>query len=321
MVKKRLYLGEYRYGDHPEGHYHWASSDGVQDGCNTDKSRRYRPAENPVVIPKTHKALVTVADFERCQTMLQDRTRIKSPYRPKGNPYLLASLLKCGHCNSAMIGTKHNYPKSPQSNHRAYLCSGYQQSGTSVCKRHYVREEIIFDVLVRKLEAEFLDPARLTLLRKEIRKQLTPVKSAEDPQQLRKQIAALAKRIDQGAGKMLVAPPSLTAILTAKLDEWRHQREALESRLQALAKPQATTTGEVDKLVDEAIGELQRLREGIHQADRTLVRDVLREMVSKVELWFKWRPERKQNRAVLSRGLIHLRPDLQTIRLVSDVLP
>ena len=48
-----------------------------------------------------------------------------------------------------------------------------------------------------------------------------------------------------------------------------------------------------------------------------LVRDVLQQTVAKVELWFKWRPERKRQRATLVRGLIHLRPDLQCIKLVS----
>ena len=319
MVKKRVYLGEFRYGDEPEGRYHWASAGGVQEGANTRKGRHWRKEHQPVVIPKAHKALVSVKDFDRVQAILKDRTRIKSPYRPKGNPYLVAGLLKCAHCSNGMVGMKTTITAKPEYEHRLYICAGYQQGGTSVCNRHYVTESVISDVLVRKLEDELLNPSKLAELRKELRRQLRPVKSAEDPQRLRKQIEALDRRIDQGAEKMLAAPPSLTATLTAKLDQWHQQRAALEARLKALVTPEAASAAESDKMVDEAIGELAGLREGLHQEDRLVLRDVLQQLVGKVELWFKWRPERKRQRAALVRGLIHLRPELQSIKLVSSV--
>ena len=312
MVKKRVYLGEFRYGDEPEGRYHWASAGGVQDGANTRKDRHWRKEHNPVVIPNAHKALVSVKDFDRVQAILKDRTRIKSPYRPKGNPYLVAGLLKCAHCDSSMVGMKSREK-------RRHICSGYQQGGTSCCNRYYVTEDVISDVLVRKLEDELLNPSKLAELQKELRRQLRPIKSVENPQRLRKQIEALDKRIDQGAEKMLAAPPSLTATLTAKLDEWHQQRDAMQASLKALVKPEAASAAESDKVVEEAISELAGLREGLHQEDRLLLRDALQQLVGKVELFFKWRPERKRQRAALVRGLIHLRPALQSIKLVSGV--
>lgn len=77
LVKKRVYTGEFRYGDEPEGRYHWASASGVQDGTNTKRGRHWRKETNPVVIPNAHKALVSVADFDQVQRILKERTRIK----------------------------------------------------------------------------------------------------------------------------------------------------------------------------------------------------------------------------------------------------
>jgi predicted nucleic acid-binding Zn-ribbon protein len=173
--------------------------------------------------------------------------------------------------------------------------------------------------MVRKLESEFLNPARMMSLRKEICKQLAPVKSVENPQRLRKQMDVLDQRIDQGAEKMLAAPAKLTPILMAKLEGWRQQREALEDRLKALARPVVARGAELDKDVEEAISELQRLREGLHQDDRALMRDVMRELVAKVDLTFSWRGDRKRERAALVRGLIHLRPSLQSVKLVTGM--
>ncbi len=321
LVKKRVYTGEFRYGDEPEGWYHWASADGVQDGANTHKGRHYRKETNPVVVPNAHKALVNAADFGRVQRILTDRTRIKSPYRPKGNPYLAAGLLKCGHCHSGMVGMKHTHPGHPEWDSRIYICAGYQQGGTSICNRHYVREQPIVDLLVRKLQTGFLDTIKVGQLRQDIRRQLKAERPGrqENAQRLVAEVEAFGAKIDKGAEKLLAAPDHLVPILTEKLDQWRKEREAVQSRLQSLQRPQEAVEGDLEVLIDQAISELQTLRQRLHEADPLIVREVLREMVAKVELWFKWRPERKRERAVLTRGLIHLRPDLQSIKLVSTV--
>jgi DNA invertase Pin-like site-specific DNA recombinase len=322
LVKKRVYLGEFRYGDNPEGRYHWASAAGIQEGANTPKGRHYRAETSPVVIAKAHKPLVTVAEFERCQQQLTARTLIKSPYRPEGNPYLLAGLLKCGHCDSGMVGIKSNYSGHPEWTRRYYMCSGYQQAGRSVCNRHTVHEEPIVDALVRKLQAEYLAPAKQAQLRAELRKLVYPATvPAVQPERLRKQITALDQRIDQGAEKLLAAPAALVGILTAKLDTWRCERDDLQARLEAHKRPQEAAGADAEHLVDLAIAELQTLRERLQEDDRELLRGTLRELVSKVQLWFTYDASRKRNRSKPARGLIHLRPDLQCIKLVPGLEP
>lgn len=320
LVKKRIYMGEYRYGDNPEGRYHWANADGVQAGANTRKGRHWRFETNPLVIPHNHEALVSEADFERCQQILRDRTLNKSPYRPKGQPYRLAGILKCGHCGGSMVGVKKTYPGSDGPTNRTYVCANYQQSGNSVCKRHFIGEDVFTPILIRKLKEHFQDVGNERELRAEIRRQCQPkpLASGADVARLQARIEKLNQQIDHGAEKLLTAPADLTTILTAKLQTWQKERDALQRQLQAHQSPQDATVAAVEEIIDGAISELQTLRERLHEADPGLLREVLRQFVAKVELWFDFKKTKYGTRvqAVPRRGLIHLREDLKIIKLV-----
>jgi len=73
--------------------------------------------------------------------------------------------------------------------------------------------------------------------------------------------------------------------------------------------------------IEDAINELETLRETLHDGDSGSLRDVLREFVSKIALWFDWKePEagKKRGKCEFRDGFIHLRPDLQVFRLVSS---
>ena len=314
LVKRRLYLGEYRYAEEPEGKYFRASADGVQPGGNGAES-------NPLVIPNNHEALVSVADFEQVQRIIEERTSNKSPFRPKENPYRLQGLLRCGHCGKPMVGQKKNRPGGYAD--RSYICSSYQQMGTSVCRKHFIKEDTIAAVLVYKLREYFADMDSVEELRAEVRRRCQPRKptcSGVDVARLQARIDKLSKQIDTGAEKLLAAPANLTEILTAKLQSWQQERDQLKAQLQAHKRPQEATTDDVDGMVDAIMGELQTLQECYNEADPGLLRSAFGRLVSKVELWFGWKPSTRggtRQTAVPKRGLIHLRPDLQIVKLVS----
>ena len=184
--------------------------------------------------------------------------------------------------------------------------------------RNYVRQKPIADLLVRKLQTDFLDVCKATQLRREIRRQLQPAKvDHHEAEHLRRQIAALDKRMDTGTEKLLLAPADLTELLAGKLQQWRGERQDLQGRLETLQRPQEATGLNIDEMVNQAMGELATLRERLHEADPALLRETLREMVVKVELWFHRVPKRKTEKSELVRGLIHLRPESQFIKLVS----
>ena len=174
--------------------------------------------------------------------------------------------------------------------------------------------------MVRKLQSDFLDVCKAGQLRREIRRQLKPAKvDHHEAEQLRRQIATADKRIDLGTEKLLTAPADLTELLAGKLQQWRGERQDLQARLETLQRPQEAVGLNVEEMVDQIMGELATLRERLHEADPALLRETLREMVVKVELWFHRVPKRKTEKSELVRGLIHLRPESQFIKLVSGV--
>jgi site-specific DNA recombinase len=104
MVRKRLYLGEFRYGDDPEGKYFRATADGVQPGRKGPNGVEHKHV--PFTLPNNHEALVTVADFERVQAVLAERKLFKTPLRRHENPYALTGLLRCAHCGGPLVGVR-----------------------------------------------------------------------------------------------------------------------------------------------------------------------------------------------------------------------
>jgi len=312
MVKKRVYLGESRYGDTPIGKYHRATAAGPQpvNGNGTGN----HPAADPVVVKGTHEPLVSVADFERCQRFLVERASAKSPYRPGDNPYLLSGLVKCAHCGGGMVGTTNKGPS------RLYECASYHTMGKSVCRKHTLREDTVVRLLIGKLQEHFEDIGNEKQLRDEIRRQCAPQPTCTaDTAKLQTRIGKLSKQIDMGAEKLLAAPAELTPILTTKLQQWQKERDDLRHQLQAHQRPADATLADVEEIIDAAIGELRALRERLTVADPVLLREVLRQFVVKVELWFADPPtsgKGKRFRSVPQRGLIHLRPDVRLIKLV-----
>jgi hypothetical protein len=78
----------------------------------------------------------------------------------------------------------------------------------------------------------------------------------------------------------------------------------LTGRLDELRRPPADPANieEVIKVVEQ---QRTRPREAIVESDPSLVRAVLRDMISKVEIHFKQVPEHSRNRSVFVPGAIH----------------
>jgi hypothetical protein len=110
LVRKRVYIGEFRYGDDPEGKYFQATADGVQPGgklVNGGQERKYTPFSRP----DNHEAIIDVADFEGVQTILAERNLFKTPLRRSENRYCLTGLLKCAHCGGPLVGVRRSNNK------------------------------------------------------------------------------------------------------------------------------------------------------------------------------------------------------------------
>jgi DNA invertase Pin-like site-specific DNA recombinase len=316
-VRRRLidetYLGTFVWNVDPTGKYnHVAKGDivsGRADGSGKDVIR----------IPGTHEPLVSVELFERTQRRLATQRRNTSPFRTAENPYLLSGVCRCGHCGGTLVGQRD--VRTPTAK-KFYECSTYRIKGGSACKRYSIPETVVLRCLVQKLQEHFGSAAAAEELRHEIRRRCqpsSPMCDGADVAKLQARIEELSKQIDTGAENLLAAPASLTAVLTTKLQSWQKERDELQAQLQAHQRPQEATVADVDQMVDAIASELQTLQESLNEADHGMLRQVLRQLVSKVEFWFDGTKKERRFRSIPRRGLIHLRPDLKIFKLVTGV--
>jgi hypothetical protein len=124
---------------------------------------------------------------------------------------------------------------------------------------------------------------------------------------LRAQIAAVEKKIATGNRNMALADPDAIQGIAQAVREFRQERDRLSQELASLdEKP---NVAEAEAVVAEAERQLWKLREGLEGDDPAGVRAVLRELVSKVELWWDHRQARTKIKSRFTRGLIYLRCD------------
>jgi len=317
-VRRRLvdesYTGTFIWNETPQGKYNHVGQGGEIVAGRAGGA----VAQSAIRIPGTHEPLVSVELFERTQRRLANQRRNTSPFKGSTNPYLLSGLCRCGHCGGTLVGQRDCRSETAT---RFYECSTYRIKGGSACQRYSIREAVLLDCLVQKLRERFLDEWQMEDLRAEIRRQCEAPEPAMDRAavaKLQAKIDRLSKQIDQGAEKLLAAPASLTDILTAKLQGWQNERESLQQQLHA-QQAASVVDADVSQGIEDAIAELETLRQRLHETDPGLLRDLLRQFVAKVEVWFDVAKGAKRFKSVPRLGLIHLRPDLKIFQLVAGV--
>jgi phytoene dehydrogenase-like protein len=195
-----------------------------------------------------------------------------------------------------------------------YVCSGGHRHGTAVCKCRRVHEADLVHIASRLIEEEVLAGDRAEW-RRRVEERLREV-TKSDPGELktlRKKLADLTKKIDQGAERFLTAPAALTATLAEKLTAWRTEHEALAERAATLAgaADQARNVPAVADAVVEAFGKLQIALLGADPAARAAV---LRRVIERVTV--VWEGTTSEVRSVR----VKLRPDAFVVRnLVAEL--
>lgn len=321
ILRCPLYYGDFVWNRLRNGKYNTiiggelVKSTGTKRGHVTEKD----PADY-IIVPKTHEAIVDRATWDAAQAKL---VRNRNLTTPRGNvtPFLLTGLLVCGHCGATMHGATDKGGrggKKPKTL-RQYQCAGYSSSGLARCERFRVSEQPVVDCIVRKIREDFLNPDNLRKLEAEIKWQLDG-RGKPDPTQAKKvraQLAKLQHQIDQGAERVLSAPAELVEVLSAKLRGWQEEQRRLKTELDGLDKPKAK--GKAGPSVDEVIAPLWELEKRLATANPAMVREVIRQTVSRVECHFERRERAGRMVRTLARGLIHLRVDKQIVRDVPNV--
>jgi hypothetical protein len=140
--------------------------------------------------------------------------------------------------------------------------------------------------------------------------------------------AAAALEAPSVAPATVAAAASFKALLpdlAAKLDPWKEEREGVRAELEAL-RAEAGPEDYAER-VDKALAQLARLRDDFDSPDAARPREVVRQMVAKIECWFDYLPHgtdrhgKPRMKSVLTRGVIYLRRDLFISRDVPSGSP
>ena len=299
LLMRRKYTGVHHYGLEATGRYHGLGGGEIVLRKKTDR----REKATPIVSKVRHPAIIDEPTFERVQRLLDQRKL--ATWQKTAKVYLLSGLIRCADCGSRMNGRT-------EGKRQVYICSGYAQKGTSFCSQNTIVENPLVEAVVRLIEKRYLSEPALDRLRHAIHRKAAEQAKPDreiDAGTLRKKIKRLDKQITTGTERVFTAPERLVPSLYAKLDQIKVERDRLHSQLQSLTAPREAKRSNLTEKVEEAIKALRNLRQAIHEADPADARELLRGIVSEIELSFDTRPAGRYKRSTFREGVIHVRPE------------
>jgi DNA invertase Pin-like site-specific DNA recombinase len=310
ILIQRKYVGDWTWNVQRAGKHHRLLGGEVQ---RTGKGQRYgrNPPEEWVVVPDTHEPLVGRDLFARVQARLQGAQKVTTPH-PDGGNFLLTRLLVCGHCGAYMLG-------HTQRGERLYCCGGYKAYGKGHCHRNQVGEAGLVKAVLRQLRKAFLDPDRLAVLRAEVAALEADLRSDANKGKLEKKVAELDRAIRRGNGRLVTLPEDRLPGLVEELRRLETERDAVRAELARLDTD--SLTADLEARVAEAESVLWNLEEALEEEDAPRLRQVLREVLSKIELRFTHHAALNgQTVSTLEGGTIYLRRQENGLELVPSGL-
>ena len=188
----------------------------------------------------------------------------------------------CGHCGSRLCGVT-RYGK------REYICRGYLARGRAFCYRDAIAERPMLDFLIRTLQNAYLNPDNLAQLRREVADQEARERGDGNLRRLRRRADELGQKIARGNERLVLLPADRIPGVVEQLRGWEREREATLAELAELeADP---PSARLERAVADAEAALWRLREALRDEGAPLLRDVLRQMVNRIEL--RWDHEQR----------------------------
>jgi site-specific DNA recombinase len=295
ILKNPVYAGSYVWGKVPQGRYFRCDGGevvSVKRGAN--KSERHRP-DKWVIIPNRHEPLIEPALFNEVQERLAANGGRTSPSR-KRSVYSLSQVLVCSHCGSAMYGTMR---KSGGRLEPVYRCGSDMTRG--MCAPRVVRESVILEKMAEVLQEQVLCPSERQRLEEEMHRQWHQRDNQAEQAlgDLQRKVERLNGQINQAATNLaLLTNRTAVASVEAKIEQWENERREAQADLERLERQVPPTPGDF-------LTKVERLVEVMLSGDPSLVRPVLREAISRVDLRFETVPKKKVTRYPLAGGVVH----------------
>jgi hypothetical protein len=238
--------------------------------------------------------------------------RRKKERQPRLGCYELSGLVRCGHCGGNMVarvnlagvgGRKHTY--------RRILCGTYNRTGGPSCQYNAVDADALARAVVKKLQSRLFSPQALEALRAEVRRQDEEAAAGNGLlNALEARLATLDRSVERAARRVVEEEDeALVPALRKQLKAVQRERDELARQAEEARRSQQPN-GDLEAGVEEAMAMAGRFNEALESGDGDLLRDVLGEAVSHVELFFDHSRTAtgRRVRSTYSRGLIHTRP-------------
>jgi chromosome segregation ATPase len=170
-------------------------------------------------------------------------------------------------------------------------------------------------VLLEKLREAILAGGHRQELRQQVLEGLRAKQNAPaDIDALRSRVADLDKQVAHGTKRLLRAPDDIADLLAAELSKLRKERDRLARELsESEPVPAPDLEAQADALVDN----LWTLGEELQKAPPARLRELVHQMVSRIELCFDRKKQGRRTVYPFVGGTVHLRPDPVLYRLVS----
>ena len=301
ILQNRKYLGLFIWGVQGTGSYRTAVNGEIEQRHKGQKAT----TGTPIIHEGKHKPIIDQATFDKVQAKMQLKPRRDST--PKtARKYLCTGLLRCGDCGGHMVGVK---PTSKTGDYR-YLCRKYQSAGKTACYCNSIPERPLVACLINKIQQHYATPKANKQLRAAVLKELERSNpKPKDTARLQSEIRSLDQKINGAEDVVLEAPQRLRAGLYRKLEQLTQKREHAQEQLARVAQ-HAHRRKENDKTVKQAMTTLKQLGELLHKADPDHVKNLLGEVVDRIELHFNHGSYGKIRRSTFREGMVYFRQDV-----------
>ena len=138
------------------------------------------PKEEWFIVENTHEAIIDRETFDKAQR-LQERDTRTAP--GKKQLYLFSGLLRCADCQRSMTRRTN---RKPNKTYVYYACSTYVFKSKDKCTRHVIKEEVLYEAVLKAVQAQISLVGDMAEVVKEINRTSTVCTQSKRLQQLLK---------------------------------------------------------------------------------------------------------------------------------------
>jgi hypothetical protein len=190
---------------------------------------------------------------------------------------------------------------------KKYRCTGHLNYGKDFCHKNTLNEEPVVRFLIGELQRTFLNPDNLAKLRRQARDLEEKARGDDNLKRLERRLAALEKDIATAYRNLLLLSSDHVRGAEEQLRLMKKERDGVAAELK-LAR-EFSPVQSLEEQIKEIETALFSLHEALEKADRLLLRELLRQMVSKVVVYFDHRPTDRYTMSQFVRAEVYRRQD------------